>query len=170
LAERVAGSGAGWVWSDGEWGSEVLMLARIATITGASHQEALQAAAAAARAMPQQTLKAMAERTAELYEAVAKPSPAGPQAWVPFPAVRMRDALGYRPWCPPRIDEASPPDASGAEAAPVAGTPPGSVGSGGPVAWIAKKALSWRRTWFGELLHSMTPRFLLEAMKSRLAP
>ena len=169
LAERVAGSGAGWVWSDGEWGSEVLMLARIATITGASHVEALQAAAAAARAMPRQTLKAMAERTAELYEAVAKPSPAGAQAWVPFPAVRMRDALGYRPWFPPRIDEASLPDASGAEAEPVAGTPPGSAGPGGPVAWIARKALGWRRTWFGELLHSMTPRFLLEAMKSRLA-
>ena len=168
LAERVAGSGAGWIWSDAEWDSEALMLARITNITGASHAVELQSAAVAARAVPQQTLKAMAERTAAFYDAAVKsPLPSG-RTHVLFPAVRVRDALGYQPWYPPPVDETLLPAADGGDVAPAAVALSPSSGSGGPVAWIAKKALGWRRTWLGELLYSMTPRFLLEALKARL--
>lgn len=144
------------------------MLARITNITGASHAVELQSAAVAARAVPQQTLKAMAERTAAFYDAAAKsPLPSG-RTHVLFPAVRVRDALGYQPWYPPPVDETLLPAADGGDVAPAAVALSPSSGSGGPVAWIAKKALGWRRTWLGELLYSMTPRFLLEALKARL--
>jgi hypothetical protein len=169
LAERVAGSGAGWVWSDAEWESEALMLARISNITGASCAADLQSAAAAARAVPQQTLKAMAERTATFYDAAARSTPPSGRAHPSFPAIRVRDALGYRPWHPPPVDEEPPVPANGGTAAAAVVAPPHSLRSGGPVGWIARKALGWRRTRIGELLHSMTPRFLLEALKSRLA-
>ena len=120
--------------------------------------------------MPQQTLKAMAERTAAFYDAAAKSPPPSARTYAPFTAVRVRDALGYQPWYPPPVDETLLPAANGDAVAATVAAPSHSSGSGGPVVWIARKALGWRRTWLGEVLYSMTPRFLLEALKSRLVP
>ena len=165
LAERVAGSGAGWVWSDGEWRSEAQMLARIVAIVAPAQVSALESAAAAARAKPQQTALAMAERTATVYDRAMVSPPSPGLAFAPLAAIRVRDALGYQPWHPPPIAQAKlPAVASG-----------GAVASyrperGGAATWIARTALAWRRTWPGKVLYAVTPRVVLEALKSRLVP
>ena len=69
LAERVAGTGAGWVWGDAEWRDEARMLARIAEAVAPEHSDALAAAAECALRIPQPTLPAMAERTIAHYDA-----------------------------------------------------------------------------------------------------
>ena len=69
LAERVAGTGAGWLWTDAEWRDEGQMLARIAELVAPPNAASLAAAATRGRAIPQSTPGAMAERTREIYDA-----------------------------------------------------------------------------------------------------
>ena len=78
LAERVAGTGAGWLWTDAEWRDETKMLARIAALVAPGNAAALGAAGECARAVPQPELATMAARTLDIYDAVAPlTSPAG---------------------------------------------------------------------------------------------
>ncbi len=72
LAERVADSAAGWLWTDAEWRDETKMLARIALLVAPGNAAALGAAAERARAVPQPSLAAMADRTLEIYDGVAR--------------------------------------------------------------------------------------------------
>lgn len=165
LAERVAGSGAGWIWSDFEWRSEARMLARIAEVLAPDHAQTLRSAAAAARAIPQQPPAVMAERTAAHYDAA--PIVPSLDGHAPLDPARVRDALGYRPWHPPPIETRSPPVASEGAASATA-TVASPAASGGPLATIARVALGWRRTRPGRLAYALTPHFVLEALKSRL--
>lgn len=87
LAERVAGTGAGWLWNEAEWRDEAAMLARILELVGAANAEALVAAAACARGMPQPTLVEMAGRTLALYDRTSAVTPA---------ASRLRQTLPGR--------------------------------------------------------------------------
>ncbi len=68
LAERVAGTGAGWTLSDEEWRDEALMLARIRAVVAPASAQALAEASERARRVAQPTLAAMAERTLAHYE------------------------------------------------------------------------------------------------------
>ncbi len=69
LAERVAGTGAGWLWTDAEWRDAGQMLARIAELVAPPNAASLAAAGTRGRAIPQSTPGAMAERTREIYDA-----------------------------------------------------------------------------------------------------
>ena len=71
LAERVAGTGAGWLWTDAEWRDEAKMLARITALVAPGNAAALGAAGECAAAVPQATLASMAARTLDIYDAVA---------------------------------------------------------------------------------------------------
>ena len=77
LAERVAGTGAGWLWTDAEWRDEAKMLARIAALVAPGNAAELGAAAERGRAVPQPTPATMAARTLAIYDAVAPISSSG---------------------------------------------------------------------------------------------
>lgn len=117
LAARVAGSGAGWVWSDDEWRSESAMLARIAAIVAPANTGALAAASSRARVMPQPTAANMAQRTLALYNA-AWVGRQGPPAAQAFAAERVRDALGHAPTSPRVLAAASAVNSGDAGATP----------------------------------------------------
>jgi len=97
LAERVAGTGAGWVMSDAEWRDEARMLDRLEAILGAP--EAVAGASAQARAMTRVSVESMAERTIAHYEAAI--AGRDPPALRPLEKGRVLYALGYRPWHAP---------------------------------------------------------------------
>ena len=71
LAERVAGTGAGWLWTEVEWRDEAKMLARIVALVAPGDAAVLGAAGERGRAVPQSTQATMAARTLDLYDAVA---------------------------------------------------------------------------------------------------
>jgi glycosyltransferase involved in cell wall biosynthesis len=91
LAERLAGTGAGWAWTEDEWRDEARMLERIAAAVAPANAAALAAASESAGRVPQPTLVAMAQRTLAHYDAaVAARSPA--TAALPFEWARVRNA------------------------------------------------------------------------------
>ena len=156
LAERVAAGDAGWSWTDAEWRSEESMLARIADILAPANAEAFSAAAERARAMPRQTLANMAERTVALYDASCAAERVLHAA--PFPAVRVRDALGYVPWSPPCL---APP----ASPLPISAA----ARRAGLGARVAGAALGLRHSFAGRALYRLTPAVVREALKRRLS-
>ena len=74
LAERVAGTGAGWLWTDAEWRDDAKMLARIVELVAPANAIALGAAAERGRTVPQTAPATMAARTLDLYDAAARAS------------------------------------------------------------------------------------------------
>jgi glycosyltransferase involved in cell wall biosynthesis len=91
LAERLAGTGAGWAWTEDEWRDEARMLERIAMAVAPANAAALAAASESAGRVPQPTLAAMAQRTLAHYDAaVAARAPA--TAALPFEWARVRNA------------------------------------------------------------------------------
>ncbi len=151
LAQRVEGTGAGFVLSDAEWRDEARMLARILALVDPAAETTRLAAAHRARRMPQALRGAMAEQILSLY------SGAYLTAALPYPPLaraRMRDALGYRPWAPPVPD-------AGPVAVPAA-SPTGAIAA------VARAALRVRHTALGALMARITPAPVLEALKARL--
>jgi glycosyltransferase involved in cell wall biosynthesis len=105
LGERVAGTGAGWRWTDAEWRDEAKMLERIADLVAPGNTTALASAAERARAVPQPTLAAMAECTLRLYDAVLRGGdPASAPAAPAKPPTRLRRVL--RRLAPSRLRDA----------------------------------------------------------------
>lgn len=154
LAERVAQCRAGWVMTNDEWHDEDRMLDRVLALLSPAAAADRRNAAANARAAPHATPRAMAEATLVNYaRAVAEGRPANISP--AFSNLRIRDALGYRPWTPPTI-----PDLV-AEA-------PASHARGGVWQRVARRALAIRRTPMGRLLYRMTPEPLIDALKARL--
>jgi len=152
LAERVQGTGAGFVMTEAEWRDEAAMLDRILTLVNERRDSVLRPAGRAARGVAHSTLAQMADATIALYGAVLVTSDAGARG-TPFAPARMRDALRYAPWfAPPRAPLPVPADAREA-------------------AWtarLARQALAIRHTPFGRALYRMAPRPLVEALKARL--
>jgi O-antigen biosynthesis protein len=156
LEERVGRSDAGWVMTDDEWRDEMRMLERILAILSTAKTGARRAAAATAAAMPHVTLHAMTEATLAQYDAAV----AGAQTIPPrsdlhrlppaFAAARVRDALGYRPWTPPRR--------------PV----PASVSAPGFGVRIARAAAGIRHKLPGRVLYRLAPAALVERLKRHL--
>ena len=97
LAERVEGSGAGWVMTDAEWREEARMLDRIEAIL--ADRGALADASVAARAAPRVPVAVMAQRTIAQYEQAIAGRPPAPLR--PLEKGRVLYALGYRPWHAP---------------------------------------------------------------------
>ena len=154
LSERVAGTGAGWIGSETEWRDETIMLAHIAEILAPENAAALAAAGECARAIPQHTPLAMAERTLQIYNAAAVTRPS---ASPPLAPSRVRDALGYAPWVPPVVDA---PAAMAAVASIDA--PPMGLG-----ARIVRTALGLRHTLPGRILFKLAPQRLRNAFRTR---
>jgi len=153
LAERVEGTGAGFVMTEQEWRDEEAMLARIVTLVGERRDSVLRPAGRAARAVTHATLGHMADATIALYATALVTAKRGAPAQ-PFDARRVRDARGYAPWHPP--PRAPRPALAAAE--PPAGWP----------TRIARSALAIRHTVVGRALYRVAPRPLLEALKARL--
>jgi glycosyltransferase involved in cell wall biosynthesis len=172
LAERLAGTGAGWAWSDEEWRDEGRMLDRVAQLVAPEFAADLAAASRHARACPQPTLAVMAQRTLELYDnAMPSAASASRLPAPPLDAARVRDALGYVPWTPPL----PPPLPAGEAALAQAGAPVPVVGAGaalpssGMVGGMVRVALRWRHTLPGRILHRLTPTVILDALRARLS-
>jgi GT2 family glycosyltransferase/glycosyltransferase involved in cell wall biosynthesis len=155
LAERVGDHGAGWIWTDEEWRSEARMLDRLLQLVAAENAAALAQAGEQARAVPQPTLPAMADRTVARYEAAV--AAAAPQRCAPFAPARVRDALGYAPWTPP-VD---------VPATPAVPTPTAEVASASTcdVASREPMAQRWRRSLPGRIV--LAPARVLAALRSR---
>ncbi len=149
LEERVRGSGAGWVMTGDEWRDEKRMLERVLAILGTKNADARRAASTAARAMPHASLREMTEATFDCYDAAVATAQPWP-ALQPFSPVRVRDALGYRPWTPP------------SQASPAAASPQG-VGR-----QIARAAVAIRHKLPGRILYRLAPASLVERLKHYL--
>ena len=164
LADRVAGSGAGWVLSDDEWRSEELMLERIASLLDPAHGAAFAAAEARARTAPQPAAQNMVDATLAVYRETC-PRGAPRQTFAPIAVERCLAALDYSPW------KASPPPVP---EMPVAETPVAAVpASPVPVtrdgfARVASFALHIRHTLPGRVLYRLAPKSLVAALKNHL--
>jgi len=153
LDERVRGSGSGWVMTEAQWRDEKLMLERVLSILGTANGEAHQKASIAAFAMPHATLAEMTDATLACYAAAVASMPlaASQPSLRSFPAVRVRDALGYRPWVPP------------ARVLPTVAPPPRGIGTR-----IAHAAIGIRHKLPGRVLYRLAPAALVERLKKHL--
>jgi GT2 family glycosyltransferase/glycosyltransferase involved in cell wall biosynthesis len=154
LAERVAATGGGWVFTEAEWQNEALMLARILALLDPGESNAWNAAAARARRAPQPTLAAMAAATTAIYrDAVARqPEPIDAK---PIAAQRCLAALGYTPWhLPAPVTSVAQKSGDGA--------------TRGALALLARAALSIRHTPPGRVLYRLAPKPWLDALRERL--
>ncbi len=153
LDERVRGSAAGWVLSDEEWRNEDRMLERVLAVLGTANVASRQTASAAARVVPHASLRAMTDATFACYDkaVAARRSAPTPADLRPFPASRVRDSLGYRPWTPPvpMLQDSA--------------TTTRSVG-----ARIAHAALGMRHGLPGRVLYRMAPAALVARLKKHL--
>jgi len=155
LAERVSGSGAGFVMSDAEWRDEAAMLARILVLVHERRDSVLRPAAHAARGVASRSLRDMADETLALYGAALVTAPRTAHG-ARFDNARIRDALGYRPWSPP----------------PLAPVPNGAAQAAAAPSWtarLARAALRIRHTLIGRALYRLAPRAMLHALKERLS-
>jgi GT2 family glycosyltransferase/glycosyltransferase involved in cell wall biosynthesis len=159
LAERVEGTGAGFVMTEPEWRDEETMLARIVGLVNERRDSVLRPAGRAARAVGSSSLVQMADATIAVYATALVTAP--PVAASPsFDAARVRDALGYRAWTPPAVD-----------ATPVSAPAPAAPVDAARVPWlarVARGALAIRHTALGRALYRMAPRPLVDALKARL--
>ncbi|HVO90819.1 MAG TPA: glycosyltransferase [Casimicrobiaceae bacterium] len=165
LAERVAGSRAGFVMSEEEWRDEARMLDRIVALLSPEHARELDDAAAHARAIHHSSVAEMTGATTAIYRRVG--TRASTSRLRRLPRDQVRDALGYRPWTPPLV------------AAPVADSPqdeparPSASTSNNDEARsagarVAQAALAIRHTRVGRLLYRLAPRSVVNALKARL--
>jgi len=159
LAERVTGTGAGFVMSDDEWRDERAMLARACALTAQDAQPALRAAGARARTMPHATLAGMADATFAVYDEALAGAVTVHRGRRGFDRERVRAALGYVAWQPPGLP-AEPARAS---------TAAGAADAPGFAARVARAALSIRHTALGRALYRVTPQLVLDALKARLS-
>jgi glycosyltransferase involved in cell wall biosynthesis len=97
LAERVAGSDAGWVMSEEEWRDESRMLERLIDVV--RDRDALARASSRARSMRGASIDDMARRTLVHYERAVASRRAAPMP--PLEKGRLLYGLGYRPWHAP---------------------------------------------------------------------
>ena len=161
LAERVAASGAGWVLSDDEWADEARMLARILSLSRPASADVRARAAASARAVEHVAPQRMADATLSLYDSALAGKTVAANAR-PFTNLRIRDALGYRPWTPPSDVYAATDSQELVREPPVAAPPAGWMDR------VARQALAIRRTPMGRALYRMTPASWIDALKARL--
>ncbi|HEX3633597.1 MAG TPA: glycosyltransferase, partial [Casimicrobiaceae bacterium] len=148
LADRVAGTGAGWVLSDDEWSSEARMLDRIVALLDSSRATELAEAARRAKDAIQPTLDAMTAATIAIYRTVPRPAREARGTLRPISAARCLGALHYEPWYPPRtVLTSTEPTEPAAESAV---NPPR-----GPLAQVARVALRIQHTPTGRALYRL---------------
>jgi len=150
LAERVEGSGAGWLMTQSEWDDAAALLDRIVALgdeAATMHVEPAKLPASAALG----PLAAMTQATLARYdEAVDHAGNAHPR----FSRERVRDAAGYRTWYP--LVKSTPMPRIGVESIDAR-----SAAGGDPVSRL-------RATLFGRLAVRLTPRRVRSALRSHL--
>ncbi len=151
LAERVAGTGAGWVWTDAEWRDEEKMLARMLELIAPAHADELALAAGRGRAVRQVSPADMAAQTLRIYDAAAARTAV--TSFAPLDAARVRGAAGHGAWAAPVVQ---PPPA------------PSEVAATGFRARIAATVRRLGATPPGRLLVRLTPVRVRSALKARL--
>ena len=149
LAERVAGTGAGWVWTEAEWRDEAKMLARMMELLAPAHADALAEAAGCGRAITQVAPAEMAAQTLRIYDAAV--AVAVTTAYAPLDTARVRVAAG---------DDALRPS--------VEQTPPPVVAATPFRARIAATVQRLGASAPGRLLYRLTPARVRSAVKARL--
>ena len=173
LAERVAGTGAGWLWTDAEWRDEAKMLARMAELVAPGNSDGARRGGRARPArLPQPT-------PADDGGAHARHLRHGCGSWrrrrsAPLDRARVRDALGYAPWTPPVIRP--PLSASGVETAGASGVEPAGESAIEPASTaatsfatrLAETALWLGQTRPGRVLSRLAPARVRTALKARL--
>jgi glycosyltransferase involved in cell wall biosynthesis len=92
LAERLAGTGAGWLWSDDDWRDEAKMLRRMVAVLAPENAAALAAASEAAGRVLQPTLDDMARLTLRHYDAAIASRAARSTTLLPLEWRRVRSA------------------------------------------------------------------------------
>jgi hypothetical protein len=150
----VSDTRAGWLMSETEWSDDDSMLDRVLELVSDSKADARRAAAANARAIRHPALDAMTNATMAHYDRAIERA-ANAVAAHPFTNARLRVALDYRPWTPPKVAPAHVPSAE-----VLAGS-----------LWqqrIVRRALGIRRTAVGRFLYRMAPSPLIDALKARL--
>lgn len=159
LAERVLETRAGWLLTDAEWRDAATMLARVVDLASDAAEQTRFDAAANARAVLHSTPERMAEETLRCYESASGPGDAATARC--FTNRRVRDALGYSDWIPPR---AAPAAVAAVADAPLAAdlAPPGLMSR------FARRALAMRGTAVGRVIYRMTPSPVIDALKARL--
>ncbi len=162
LAERVAGTEAGWVLTDAQWRDESAMLDRLATLLAPDARADVERVARNARAIVPARLAEMTAATLAIYARTVAGAPAHAVPAAPFDRARIRDALGYRAWAPSVTAPVPAPGAVPVSSAARAGVPM-PLGTR-----VAVAALALRRTAVGRGLHRVTPQALLDALKARL--
>jgi glycosyltransferase involved in cell wall biosynthesis len=163
LAERVEGTGAGWVLTDVEWRDEARMLGRLCELLCDERSAELAAAGQCARARPQPQLAAMIADSLKHYDAAIAAGRRNQPPATAFAPARILAALGYEPWHPPTRPETPviPDPAATAEA--VDAKPHGTA------AQAAKRlVLRYGNTGPGRFLRRVTPLGIREALKARL--
>ena len=161
LADRVTGTGAGWVLSYDDWNSEERMLARIVAVLDSSRAEEFAEAEGRASSAVQPTLDAMTDATIAIYRGVLPPPREASATLRPITAARCLTALRYVPW--------RPAQAAAAPAAPAQhATVPAANAAHDPLAHVARVALRIRDTRTGRALYRLAPASLLAVLKARL--
>ncbi|HZQ60327.1 MAG TPA: glycosyltransferase [Casimicrobiaceae bacterium] len=165
LAERVAGTDAGWIWNDAQWRSEELMLDAI--LARLADRDALRHAGERGRRIVQATPAVMAQRTTAIYARI-QPDANVAAASQPLDRARVRDALGYQLWYPPIPERIAAPAVA---SAPVERTADAAtVVAPAPVAprLMLRVATRLRGTRMGKLLRDLAPAPLRHALRERL--
>jgi GT2 family glycosyltransferase len=148
LAERVDHHGAGWVMTEEEWRDESAMLDRIVDLLSPFNAVAVENAGLRAAHLPIPSLDSMVAATMRLYTASARSH--GDSA--PVDRLRFVEAMGYRPWTSPPVEEAAP------VVNEHLATAPGFAGT----------ARRFGRTALGRMILRLMPPSTVDALKARL--
>ena len=163
LADRVAETGAGWVFTEAEWRSEARMLDHISAIFEPAHTAELGRAAACAQTVTQPSLDAMTAATIGVYQGVLLPAADAGALPRPISAARCLAALHYAPWRPPRVESSSAAEVRIGDGAAQNGS-----AALDPLKHVAQVALRIRHTRTGRALYRLAPASLVAALKARL--
>jgi len=148
LAERVMGSGAGWVMSEHEWRDEAAMLDRIEALL--ADPAALARGRERALAVRQVTRDEMLAATFARYdEAITGGRRGAAESLASLAPGRVRHALHYTDWTPPAPDRLPAP------------------ASRSLLARLVRAAARRRDTAAGRVLYRLVPGTLVSAMRAR---
>ncbi len=145
LADRVKVQGAGWILRDDEWEDEGKMLCRIMALLDPENRAEMQEKTICARRVSLPSIDAMVATTVAHYAKALSPAVSRSIEKASFPAIRIRDGLGYTTW--PLSEPAS-----------------GEAKKGENARWL-RWAMRVRKTPAGKILYAMTPRKIIGRLR-----
>jgi len=155
LAERVRGTGAGWLMTDAEWRDDARLLERIESLVAPANAGALADAVRRAAALRLPTPASMAAATTACY---VDAHAARPVSHPPVDRLRVVEAYGYRRWAPTGATAGT----DGAQRAPETPFAAATSVRGGDA------ARRLRATAAGRVLYRLLPEGVRAALRSRM--